>query len=419
MNTQLETETKQTVHGKNVPYGYLVVLAAFIFMVAAFGVNYNFGVFFDAIQTEFDWSRGAISGAYALLTVISGFLGIAAGRVADKKGPFIVAVTLTVFLGGGYMLMSTVHSLTSFYIYHAVILSIGVGAGWPSLIPEIGHYFHRNRGLMIGCAAAGIGVSSFLICPITRELIEKYGWRQTYLILGVAIIIILGLVSLIYKNARRYAFPKPENPEDIKSSGKTFSEALHDRNYYLICAIYFLFGYAMHTVMIHIIPYTLDMGYTGFAVKIVVLIGGVSMITRILCAWFSDKVGVKWALMVQLLFMFAAFAIIVLPLGFTGLIIFGILFGLSYGGAMVLSAIAVVDYFGKRSSGMLLGSVTSLYTVGGALGPLVTGILFDFNGNYKAAFIICGVMSFLTLILCLRLTKAQHRVVGFGTHSRK
>lgn len=175
----------------------------------------------------------------------------------------------------------------------------------------------------------------------------------------------------------------------------------------------------MHTVMIHIIPYTLDLGYTNFAVKIVVLIGGVSMLTRILCAWFSDKIGVKWALMVQLIFMFAAFVVILLPLNFSGLILFGILFGLSYGGAMVLSAIAVVDYFGKRSSGMLLGSITFLYTVGGALGPLVTGILFDVNGNYKVAFIICAVMSFLTLVLCLRLTRAQHRVVGFGTRSRK
>lgn len=159
MNKTVQTAVNENVHKPNAPYGYLVVIAAFIFMVAAFGVNYNFGVFFDAIQTEFRWSRGTISGAYALLTVISGFLGIAAGRVADKKGPFIVAVTLTVFLGGGYILMSSVHSVVSFYLYHAVILSIGVGSGWPSLIPEIGHYFHRNRGLMIGCAAAGIGVS--------------------------------------------------------------------------------------------------------------------------------------------------------------------------------------------------------------------------------------------------------------------
>ena len=419
MRNEIQTIANENVHKKNVPYGYLVVIAAFIFMVAAFGVNYNFGVFFDAIQDEFGWNRGTISGAYALLTVISGFLGIVAGRAADKKGPFIVAIVLTVFLGGGYILMSSVHSVASFYIYNALILSIGVGSGWPALIPEIGHYFHRNRGLMIGCAAAGIGVSSFLICPITSRLILSYGWRETYLSLGIAILIVLGVTSLIYKNARKHAFPKPEHPEDIKRSGKSFREALYDVNYYLICAIYFLFGYAMHTVMIHIIPYTLDMGYTGFAVKIVVLIGGISMLTRIGCAWFSDKVGVKWALMVQLVFMFAAFAVILLPLGFSGLILFGVLFGLSYGGAMVLSAIAVVDYFGKRSSGMLLGTITSLYTVGGALGPLVTGILFDLNGNYRLAFVICAVMSFLTLILCLRLTKARHRVVGCGSSLKK
>lgn len=419
MHTMAETDVKQIPYEKTTRYGLLVVMAAFIFMVAAFGVNYNFGVFFDSIQDEFGWSRGAISGAYAFLTVIGGFWGILAGRIADRKGPFIVAVILTVFLAGGYILMSRVNSIPAFYLIHIFILPIGVGTGWPALIPEIGHYFHRNRGLMIGCAASGIGVSSFLICPLTRWLIDAYGWREAYLILGVAVLAVLGACSLVYKNARRYAFKKPENPEDIKKSGKSFREVLHDANFYIICIIYFLFGYAMHAVMIHIIPYTLDAGYVTFAVKIMVLIGGISMLTRIMCAWFSDKVGVKWALMVQLTFLCASFVIILLPLGFSGLIIFGCLFGLSYGGAMVLSAIAVVDYFGKRSSGQLLGTVTALYTIGGALGPLATGMLFDAKGNYQLAFAICAILSFITLILCLFLTHAQHRVVGFGTHSHK
>lgn len=391
-----------SANGKGVYYGYIIVAAIFIFMAAAFGVNYNFGVFFDHIQAAFGWNRGTISGAYAMLTVVSGFLGILAGRLSDRRGPFIVAVSIALTLGIGYILMSTCRSLGAFYFYHGIILAAGVGAGWPGLLPQIGYYFTKNRGLMIGFASAGIGASSFFVAPLTRVVIENISWRTTYLIQGIVILVVLGAVSLVFKNATKYRLTAPQGQVG-PPPGLFFHEALRHRDFYIFCMVFFLFGYNLHSVMIHVIPFTLDMGQTKHAVRILVFIGGISLITRIMAAWLSDHIGAKTTLLLELTLMLLAFVVLKFPFGIFQLYLFGAFFGLAYGGGMALVAIAAGDYFGKRSGGTILGGITSMYTVGGALGPVITGMLFDMHGNYNLAFSICLVLAALSLALCFKL----------------
>lgn len=395
---------------KGIYYGYIIVAAIFIFMVAAFGVNYNFGVFFDHIQTEFGWNRGTISGAYALLTVVSGFLGILAGRLSDRKGPFVVAVIIALTLGIGYLLMATCRSLSAFYFYHGIILAVGVGAGWPGLLPQISHYFTKNRGLMIGFASAGIGASSFFIAPLTRIIIDNVSWRVTYLVWGVIILVVLGAVSFVFKNAHRYRLPPPAGEANTLPPGLLFKEVLHTTDFYIFCTAFFLFGYNLHSVMIHVIPFALDMGFEQHAVRILVFIGGISMTTRILAAWLSDHIGAKTTLLLELTLMLLAFVVLKFPINIPRLYLFGAFFGLAYGGGMALVAIASGDYFGKRSGGAILGGITSMYTMGGALGPVITGVIFDVRGNYNLAFAICLVLAVLCLLLCFKLGKPRFRV---------
>lgn len=395
-----------SANAKGIYYGYIVVAAIFIFMIIAFGVNYNFGVFFDPIQNEFGWNRGTVSGAYALLTVVSGFLGILAGRLADKKGPFVVVLIITVTLGCGYMLMSTCRSLSAFYLYHGLILAIGVGAGWPALLPQIGYYFTKNRGLMIGIASAGIGVSSFFIAPVTLGMIELFSWRATYFIWGVIILAVLGGVSFVFKNAGKHYLPPPPEQAGGPLPGLTFKEALRTANFYVFCIIFLIFGYNLHSIMIHIIPFGLDMGLGRHAIRVLVFIGAVSVITRVMAAWLSDRIGSKITLIIELILVLLAFVVLQFPVTLFRLYVFGAFFGLAYGG-MSLAAIATGDYFGKRAGGTILGGIMSMYTVGGALGPLLTGFIFDFKNNYNLAFLICLILALLCVLLCFKLNKPR------------
>lgn len=396
--------------GRKFNYGYVVVAVAFMFMVIIFGVNYNFGVFFDYIQTEFGWKRGAISGAYSLMTVTSGVLSIFMGRLSDRKGPFTAALLITISAAGGYILLSTIQSIYTFYLYH-LIICIALGGSWTALLPQISYYFTKNRGMMVGVATAGIGASSLIIAPITRIMIEALGWRSTYLISGIVFLVLLGIGNLLLKNAPKYRprrIPQSDAPSgDIP--GETLKQALHSKNFYRICLIFFLFCYILHAVMVHIIPYALDMGFAAQAIRIVALIGGISLFTRILGSWLSDKIGMAKTMILAGILMALGFMVILLPAQLFLLTLFGILFGVAYGGGMSLLAIAAADYYGPKAAGAVIGGINSLAAIGSALGPLVTGLIFDVCHSYKPAFAIMLVFAIICIIMCFRLTPPRYR----------
>lgn len=333
-----------------------------------------------------------------------------AGRLSDKKGPFPVAITITLSLAIGYFLMARVQTLVGFYFYHGLLLPIGIGAGFPGLLPQVSHFFTKNRGLMIGIASSGVGASSFIIAPVTRNFINLIGWRQTYFLWGLILLVILGIASFVFKNIAKHRPPPPPKVEAGASAlGMTFGEALKSPDFYFLSIGFFLFGYNLHSIMIHIIPFALDMDLEKYAVGILVFIGGISITTRIGAAWLSDHIGPKNTLLIEMSLMLAAFIVIKFTITATSLFLFGGLFGLAYGGGLAVVAVGVTDYFGQRSSGTILGSITSFYTVGGALGPLFTGIIFDFRGNYDLAFTICLIFAVINLVLYSRLSKPRFR----------
>lgn len=391
-------------------YGYVVVAMGFMFMLVVFGVNYNFGVFFDHIQSEFGWKRGAISGAYSLMTVVSGSLSIAMGRLSDRKGPFVAALLITFSVVAGYFLLSTVRNIISFYIYH-LIICVALGGSWTVLLPQISYYFTKNRGLMVGIATAGIGASSFIVAPVTRALINCLGWRHTYLVCGLAFLVILGVGCFLLKNAPKYRprrIPQGDIlPGDIP--GETLAQALHSKNFYRICLIFFLFCFNLHAVMVHIIPYALDMGFTAQAIGIVVLIGGISMFTRIIGSWLSDKIGMAKTMTLAGTLMLLGFAVILLPANLIFLTAFGLLFGVAYGGGMSLLAIAAADYYGPKAAGSVMGGINSLAAIGSASGPLITGVIFDYCQGYSPAFAVMLIFTAVCIFMCFRLTPPRYR----------
>ena len=83
-------------------YGYIVVIAAFIAILLAYGVRTSFGVFFKPMEDEFNWSRALISGAVTLSVLVQGLWGIYMGRVNDKMGSRWVITLCSFFLGLGY-----------------------------------------------------------------------------------------------------------------------------------------------------------------------------------------------------------------------------------------------------------------------------------------------------------------------------
>jgi MFS family permease len=198
-----------------------------------------------------------------------------------------------------------------------------------------------------------------------------------------------------------------EKNELPQLEGFTFPEALRTHQFWIIGAIYFGYGYCLHTIMVHLPPHVQDMGFSSTeAALVLALIGLPNTIARIIVGISSDRFGVKPTLIVVLLIMLISLLWIQLARGLEMLYLFAIIFGIGSGGIIALQALATAESFGLRSLGVILGTVTFIYTIGGAMGAFFSGFIFDLMGSYSPAFWITAAFALLSLILTQTLKNA-------------
>ena len=378
-------------------------------MMMAFGINYSFGVFFQPLIAEFGWTRGVTSGAYSIMTFIAGFLGIFAGRLSDKFGSKIIGIVAGLSLGIGFLLLSRINAIWHFYLIHSLILAVGIGSCWPGLVPSIARWFTARRGLMTGIVASGIGFGTLAIPPLADWIISTYDWRTAYMIIGILTLVLLLLFAQFLIRDPAQIGQSPYGEESLtrinisqEIGGMYFKQAISTGHFALLCAIYFCYGYCLHTVMVHIVPHAIDMGIpTASAAGILAIIGGTSIASRILFAGASDKIGVKPSLIMALFMLVISLFWVLSARKMWMLYLFGALFGTAYGGVMSLQALAVAELFGLRAVGVILGTVAFAYTIGAAIGPVISGYMFDIINSYSPVFWVATALAAVAFVLSL------------------
>ncbi len=388
-------------------YGYVIVFACFVIMVLTFGINYSFGIFFKPLLAEFGWTRAATSAAYSLALLVSGFLGIFAGRLSDSFGPKIIGILTGVFLCAGLLLLSQTQNLFHFYLFYGVLVAAGIGGCWPGLIPSVAKWFTMRRGLMTGIVASGTGFGIIIIPPLAERFISLYSWRTAYIVIGILTLVFIVLVSLFLKTDPRQIGQSPygEKEADVESGhapigGFSFLEALRTNQFWLLGVIYFAYGYCLHTTMVHIAPHVQDMGFSSAtAASILTVIGVPNTISRIVIGTASDRFGVKPSFVIEFLILFISLIWIQVARDLWMLYLFAVIFGIGSGGVIALQALAAAETFGLRSLGVIVGAIAFFYTIGGAIGTLVSGFIFDLTGSYYNAFWITAAIALLSLFL--------------------
>lgn len=390
-------------------YGYVIVAAAFVIMALAFGINYSFGIFFKPLIAEFGWTRAVTSGAYSLMTLVSGFLGIFAGRISDRFGAKVVGIAGGLFLGLGFFLLAQVNDVWQLYLFYGLIIAPGIGAHWPALMSAVAKWFVARRGLMTGIVASGTGFGIVLTPLLASWLISTYDWRLAYIVVGISTMVLMVVAAQFLKRDPYQIGQLPYGEDKVKQGssvsevrGFNLRETIHTRQFWIVCAIYFCFGFGLHAVMVHIVPHATELGIsTASAANILVAIGGTSIVGRITIGGASDRLGVKSSFIFTLSLMLATFFWLLLAKELWMLYLFGIVFGFAYGGIVSLQVVLVAELFGLSSLGVILGSVAFIYTIGGAVAPVLSGYIFDITGSYNPAFLTCTVISAIGLMLTL------------------
>ena len=398
-------------------YGYVVVGASFLILAVVMGVIFNFGIFLKPLLTEFGWTRAETSGAYSLLFTIYGLLSIFAGRLNDRFGPRIILTVSSFLLGLGYLLISHISALWQLYLVYGVIIGVGISGCFVPLTSTAAKWFVRRRGLMTGIVVSSIGVGAMIMPPLATQLISAYGWRTAYMIFGIIVLVVTLVAAQFLRRDPSQVGQLPDGESELRqgtlvfqSKGFPLREAIRTNQFRMLCVMFFCFGFSMHAILVHIVIYATGLWITlADAATILVVMGGLNIVGRMVIGIGSDRVGSKQGLILVFATLVAAMLWLQFARELWALNLFAVVFGFANGGVIVLMSSVGAELFGLRAHGAILGIYTFLFSVGGAIGSVLAGRIFDITGSYQLAFRVFVALSIVGLTLSILVKPTSRR----------
>jgi MFS family permease len=407
-------------------YGYVIVAAALVIDLVMAGIHFTFGAFFKPVSAEFGWTRAATSGAFTLYSMFHGLLFIVTGRLSDRFGPKPMLIASAAFFGLGFFLMSRISSIWHLYVFYGGLIAVGMSGGFVPLMSTIARWFDKRRGLMTGLVLAGGGLGQAVFPPLATWLIAEYDWRRSYVIFGVGVFVMLAMLALFLKRDPAQMGLLPYGARSQTTTGRSLpgtvqvvslKQAMGTRMFwqYALAIIFVQFGIGM--MVVHAAPHGMDLGMeAAAAATVVTTFAGVGVGARVVFGGITDRIGGKWVMAMSCAVVGVSLLAISAVHSIPGFYALAAVFGLGFGSFVSSMSPLAAQLFGLGHHGAIFGVATFGATIGGGLGPLMAGAIFDSTGTYTLAFIITGVLSLVSFaaVMSLRVPQASKGVAGTG-----
>jgi len=406
---------------RDIYWGWFVVAGAFLILSVNYGTRYGFGIFVKPMALDYHWSRSVISLGYSLNMLVYSTSCIYIGRMLEKTPPRWIITCGALLAAIGLISTSMARTPIQFYIAYGVIF--GVGSACMSVVvfnTMISRWFIRKRGLAIGIATMGISFGTILLSPAAGLFVKYYGWQSGFLFMGILSLVIgVSLSQLLM----RKTYPEAHGmlPDGEKEAGHAIrlqpepsppiklplSAILTDPRFCILGACFFLAIAANMSVFVHQVPFALDNHIEKIAAASSLgAIGLAAFCGQFFFGWLSDRLrDVKFAAAFGLIIMAAGMILLLKATTVPRLYIFAIVFGFGYGSLAPMIPVLVVDRFGRFAMGSVYGLLTFCIGIGGAVGPILGGIIFDTLGSYTYVWQSNFIMFTVAALLILTLKK--------------
>ena len=293
-----------------------------------FGVAYSFGAFFRPMGMEFGASRMPTAVVFSITAGIYNALGAPAGHLSDRYGPRPVLLAAAFFMGTGLILTSRIDRLWMGYLTYGLGVGLGGACCYVPMVSVVGGWFARWRNTALGISVAGIGCGTLAMAPIAAALIERYGWRETYVILGVASAIILVICALVVE-------PPPIH---LQAARPRLSAAVRTPHFAMLWVASLLASIAIYVPFVYLPEFAQHQGVSRVAAATLVgIIGGASVVGRMGLGVVADRTGIMWLYKLCTLALGLSYAVWILTSGYGWLLVFALTMGTAYGGLVALA----------------------------------------------------------------------------------
>ncbi len=359
-----------------------VLICGAAIVTLSMGIRHGFGLWLQPITQAQGWGRQEFAFAMAIQNLSWGFMGIFAGMVADKFGAFRVIALGAVIYSLGLLGMAWASDPWVFALFTGVIIGTAqAGTTYAVIYGVIGRNVPaERRSWAMGVAAAAGSFGQFLMVPVEGMLISQAGWQNALVILAVAALLIVPLAW----GLRETAMNAPGQVKRDQTIGQALKEAFKYPSFQLLMAGYFVCGFQVVFIGVHMPSYLKDQGLPPqVASYALALIGLFNVFGTYIAGAMGQKIAKKNILAFIYIARSAAIVLFLLaPLTATSVYLFSMVMGLLWLSTVPPTNAAVAQIFGVAHLSMLSGFIFFSHQIGSFMGVWLGGYLYDKTGSY-------------------------------------
>ncbi len=352
------------------------------------GVRHGFGLWLLPITSEQGWSRESFAFAMAVQNLSWGLFGIFAGMAADRFGAFRVLIAGALMYALGLLGMAWSTSTTGFALTAGVLIGAAqAGTTYAVIYGVIGRQIApERRSWAMGVAAAAGSFGQFLMVPVEGWLISSFGWQQALIWLGVALLLVMPLAL----GLREPGFAAGQAPVRDQTIVQALREALGYRSFQLLMAGYFVCGFQVVFIGVHLPSYLKDNGLSPQVASYALALIG---LFNVIGTYAAGALGQRLPKRHILAFIYLARAVaitvfLLVPLSPLSVYAFAAVMGVLWLSTVPPTNAVVAQIFGVAHLSMLGGFVFFSHQIGSFLGVWLGGVLYDRTGSYDVVWLI-------------------------------
>jgi predicted MFS family arabinose efflux permease len=394
------------------PNAALVLAAGFLILFVCGGARFAIGLTLKPMVEELGWLRGDLGLAVAIFQVVSAIFMFVAGRMADR-----VSIRLLILLG---ILISAVALAGMSLVaqpWHAVVLygvvfAVGNGIGSVTVVGVMVTRVSPNRaGLANAFVSSGMSLGQLVIVAALAAVLVGIGWRSVFVWVGAAHLLLLPVLFAVPGASHAQAHAGRVH------AGDSLAEAVRRRQFWLLAGLYAVCGFDDFFVSTHVVAFAQDLGVDAFlAGNLLAVMGIFGLIGVMWAGWWGDRSGPVPPTLASFIARVAVFGLILVDQSKVSVLIFALVFGLTFLVTAPLTVLYVRDTFGTRNLGAISGLITMIHHTCGGFGAWLGARVFDQTGSYNGAFAAVFVASIAAIVFSLLLKRPAPRIkTSLGT----